>query len=95
MSDVCLARDRPTSQFEYVLLIAYKPPFPLGSRLLGRPLSGAAFRQQKHTMPRVSRKKRVLQTIDTSRRALQILDIIFEGSDNDSESYADELSAIS
>jgi len=41
-------------------------------------------------MPRVSRKKRVLQTINTIVHGLQILDLIFD----DTDPFAEDLSVI-
>ena len=41
-------------------------------------------------MPRVSRKKRVLQTINTTVHGLQILDLIFD----DTDPFAEDLSVI-
>jgi hypothetical protein len=44
-------------------------------------------------MPRVSRRKRALQTINTTVRGLQILDLIFDGND-DTDPFAEDLSVI-
>jgi len=44
-------------------------------------------------MPRVSRKKRVLQTLDSTLHALQILDFIFDTED-DADPYTEDLSTV-